>query len=473
MREEYNVPIFPKYTGPALLEQVVTVENLTLAWRRVRGNIQVARRGRSAGIDAVTVRDFEADWASQTSRLAEELRTGTYRPLPARRVTLPKASGGERAIAILAIRDRIAQRAVQQVLQPLFEPLFLDCSYGCRLYVGVPEAVARVARYADQGLGWAVDADIAGYFDAIDHQILMGLLRQRIDEPAILQLISQWLQVGAMQTAEDAALVQEPVGLAALARQAGAALRGISAAPAAPPAAPAPAPIGDPYGAAIWEQPDPLGWGVPRRPGLDAGGLITLLSLAQPALEGARRIAPHLRQISPQRLLLGSALAAGAVAAGELALRAHAAATGPRGTPQGGSLSPLLANIYLHPFDLAMTSHGMRMVRFMDDLVVMCATREEAERALELVRRQLAVLRLQLNAEKTRVAAYADGLEFLGQALTPRERWPQFGQGLASFEEAERALREASRQAQARTRAGVERVRQGATDLRRRVQGAK
>ncbi|MEI8167632.1 MAG: reverse transcriptase domain-containing protein, partial [Chloroflexales bacterium] len=353
------MPIFPKYTGPALLDQAVSVANLTLAWRRVRGNIQVARRGRSAGVDLVTLRDFEADWATQMSQLAEELRVGAYRPLPTRTVQIPKASGGERAIAILTIRDRVAQRAVQQVLQPLFEPLFLDCSYGCRLYVGVPEAVARVARYADQGLGWAADTDIASYFDTIDQRILLGLLRQRIDEPALLQVISQWLQAGALHEAEAAPLADAPTGLARLLRQGGETLRGAftEPPPALPPAAPLAPPLHDPYAAAAWEQPDPLGWGMPRRAGLDTGGLLAALSLAQPAIEGARRLAPHLRRLGPQRLLIGGALAAGAVAIGELALRAHAAADAPRGAPQGGALSPLLANIYLHPFDLAMTSH--------------------------------------------------------------------------------------------------------------------
>jgi len=443
------MPIFPRYSGPALLDQVVSVENLTLAWRRVRSNIHVARRGRSAGVDAITIRDFEATWSAQMTALADELRTGVYRPLPARTVQIPKASGGERAIAILAIRDRIAQRAVQQVLQPLFEPLFLDCSYGCRLYVGVPDAVARVARYADQGLAWAADADIAGYFDAIDHRILMSLLRQRIDEPAILQLVSRWLQAGTLHDAEVAPLAAEPGGIAGLLRQGGEALRGALASPPPPPVSSPPLP-GDPYAAVAWEQPDPLGWGVPRPPGLQSG-LIAALSLAQPALDGARLVAPHLRRLGPQRLLIGGALAAGAVAAGELALRARAAA-GPRGAPQGGALSPLLANVYLHPFDLAMTGHGLRLVRFMDDLVVMCASREEAERALELTRRQLATLRLELNPTKTRLVAYADGLEFLGQTLAPRTSGPRFGQGIASFEEAERALRAASHRAGERIR---------------------
>lgn len=222
------MPIFPPYSGPPLLDQVVSVENLTLAWRRVRGNIHVARRARSAGLDAMTVRDFEADWLNQMRGLAEELQTGSYRPLPARHVTIPKASGGERAIAILAIRDRVAQRAVQQVLQPLFEPLFLDCSYGCRLYVGVPDAVARVSRYADQGLSWVVESDIASYFDRIDQRILLALLRQRISEPALLHLISQWLTVGTLHQDEAAPLATESVGLAGLVQRGGSALRNLA-----------------------------------------------------------------------------------------------------------------------------------------------------------------------------------------------------------------------------------------------------
>jgi RNA-directed DNA polymerase len=456
------MPIFPLYSGPALLEQATSVENLTTAWRRVRANIHTARRGKSAGIDAVTLRDFEADWSTQMVRLAEELRSGTYRPLPARMVTIPKASGGERAIAILSIRDRIAQRAVQQLLQPLFEPLFLDCSYGCRLHVGVPEAVARVARYAEQGLGWVVDTDIASYFDSIDQRILLALLRQRIDEPALLQLISQWLQIGSLQQDETSAVSPEPVGIARMFQLGEGVMRGggneLPAAPAT-------------FTAPVWEQPEGAAWSLTQRPGLDTAGLLTAMSLAQPAFEGLRRLAPYLQRIGTRRLMIGGALAAGAVAIGELALRAHAATHAPRGAPQGGALSPLLANIYLHPFDLAMTSHGMRLVRFMDDLVVMCASREEAEQTLTLTRRQLATLRLNLNEEKTQIVAYSDGLEFLGQSLAPRQRGARLGTGLMSFEEAERALREVSRQTAAQARAKTAQLAQSSRSLPRRVSG--
>lgn len=446
------MPIFPRYDGPPLLDQICRVENLTLAWRRVRSNIQVARRRSSAGSDAVTLRDFEADWAAQMTQLADELRTGAYRPLPPRTVQIPKASGGERAIAILAVRDRVAQRAVQQVLAPLFDPLFLDCSYGCRALVGVPDAVARVARYAEQGLAWAVDADLQAYFDTIDQRILLSLLRQRVDEPAVLQLIARWLQAGALQTGEADALPGEGrLAGSALLDRGRSALRRIagSARPTPPPPPPVIDPLADPYAAAGWELPGPPS---PFGPLPMAGGgrIWTALSLIQPAIEGGKRLLPHLQRLGAGRALAVGALAAGAVAAGELALRA-ADGLG-RGTPQGGALSPLLANIYLHPFDLALTSQGLRLVRFMDDFVVMCASREEAERALQLVGRQLAALRLTLNPAKTRIVAYADGLEFLGQALAPRQSGPRLGAGLGSFEEAEQALRAASRQVRQRLR---------------------
>jgi RNA-directed DNA polymerase len=101
-----------------------------------------------------------------------------------------------------------------------------------------------------------------------------------------------------------------------------------------------------------------------------------------------------------------------------------------------------LANIYLHPFDLALTSQGLRLVRFVDDFVIMCASQAEAAQALDLATRQLATLRLRLHPEKTQVIPYADGLAFLGQALVPPQRGSRLGQGLTSFTEAEQALRE-------------------------------
>src|SRR5512145_116770 len=433
--------IFPRYDGPPLLEQVCTVENLTSAWRRVRSNIHVARRGHSAGPDAVTVRDFETDWSRQIAQLAAELREGRYRPLPPRHVSIPKASGGERAIAILAVRDRIAQRAVQQVLEPLFDPLFLDCSYGCRPGVGVPEAVARVVRYADQGLIWAADADVARYFDSIDHRMLLGLVRQRVDELPLLHLIAQWLAVGALTASDSQPITQWGGALLDHCKQAlqHALAWGADHATTALPAFD----LADPYAGAAWEQspaigaPSPGLW-PPRPHGLDQR-LWTAAMLVKPVVAGARSALPYMRRLGGRRLALAGVVATGAIAIGELMMRSRQ--TPGRGAPQGGSLSPLLANAYLHPFDLALTSQGLRIVRFMDDFVIMCTSQSEAERAMELARRQLAALHLELNTEKSHVVSYADGLEFLGQALAPRQHGPRLGHGLASFTEAEQALR--------------------------------
>lgn len=455
------MPIFPRYNGSPLMDRISSVENLTLAWRRVRSNIQVARRGRSAGPDAVTLHDFEADWANQMTRLAEELHQGTYRPLPPKRVAIPKASGGERAIAILAVRDRVAQRAVQQVLDPLFDPLFCDCSYGSRPHVGVPDALARLDRYAEQGLVWVVDADIHSYFDSLDQRILMGLVRQRIDDPLLLQLIARWLEVGALHTSEYAPLADSAGSR--LWQRGSDMLHGLfQAEDPAPgygtmPGFDAP----DPYAAAQWETAVPANGLYGMAPAPRQSGVInqfwTAASMVQPAMQGVRYVLPHLQRIGTQRLLMAGALAAGAVAAGELALRVNSQTR--RGTPQGGSLSPLLANVYLHPFDLALSSQGLRLLRFVDDFVVLCATEDDARRALALVERQLRTLRLSLNEEKTRIVHYHDGLEFLGAALAPRQRGPRMLEGVNSFEEAQTRLQNTARQVGKHSREASDRLR--------------
>jgi len=139
---------------------------------------------------------------------------------------------------------------------------------------------------------------------------------------------------------------------------------------------------------------------------------------------------------------VAGAIAAGTLALGEVAVRQWAG-TG-RGTPQGGALSPLLANISLHPFDLAVTSHGFRLVRFMDDVVILCPSEEEAQAALRFAERQRTQLRLSVNPDKTRVLAYGEGLDFLGHAFAARPSGTRLAAGAASFAEAEQRLRDAA-----------------------------
>ncbi|MBX0331501.1 reverse transcriptase/maturase family protein [Oscillochloris sp. ZM17-4] len=455
--------LFSPYDGPPLIAQICQVENMTRAYRQVRANIAAYRRARGSGPDGVTLRDFDASWPQQMASLAEELIGGTYQPIPPRTVRIPKKSGGERAIAIMTIRDRIAQRATLQVLEPLFDPLLHDASFGCRPRLSVADAVARVARYAQQGYTWVVDADIADYFPAIDQRLLLALVRQRVPDVAVLRLIAAWLASGAH--ADAAPLAWEQSGPPSLLDRGAQALRQlVDGATGATPSALPPA-LGDPYGAGAWEQPGADGWaspyaGPPALGGFGGGAgrsplnnLWTAAMLARPALDGVRRAWPSIRRIGGRRVAIAGAVAAGALAAYELAARWPQ--DRPRGAAQGGPLSPLLANVYLHPFDVALSSQGLRLVRFMDDFVIMCASRDEAERTLSLVERQLSVLRLRLNTEKTSIRDYAEGIDFLGQSLVPRRRGPTIEQGLASFSEADAALRAAMRQAgQGARRAG-------------------
>jgi RNA-directed DNA polymerase len=461
--------LFPRYHGPPLMEQIVSVSNLTEAWRRVRSNIQVARRGSSAGIDAVTIHDFAADWPNQMALLAEELRNGAYRPLPARRVTIPKARGGERVIAILTVRDRIAQRAVQQVLEPLFDPYLLECSYGCRLQVGVPHALAQVSRAADRGLVWVVDADIASYFDRIDHRLLLGMVRQRIDEVRVLQVLAQWLDAAVSDGLPGSELQMQPDGSHRhgggdeLPQQVADGWgmwhgSGLDTGSGGPLRRPLHAPHdrdAEFYAAAAWEGGARTGFWHPAQRGPAAlldERLWTVMGLAQPVWSGVQRALPYVQRFGGQRVALAAAVvatAAGAAVAGEAWLRQRQER---RGTLQGGAISPLLANIYLHPFDLAITSQGWKLVRFMDDFVILCASRDEAEQALAFARRQLATLRLEVNEEKTQLVNYEDGLDFLGQTLVPPRRRSPLAAGMASFAEAEQVIRTTSERVRQRLR---------------------
>lgn len=432
--------LFPRYSGAPLIDQIVSVENLTLAWRRVRSNIKLAQRGRSSGPDAVTLRDFEHDWARHMGTLADELRNGSYRPVPPKRISIPKASGGQRAIAILTVRDRVAQRAVQQVLEPLFDPFFLDCAYGCRPGLGVPQAIERVQRYADQGLTWVVDADISNYFESIDQRIVLGLVRQRIDDGAVMRLIAQWLSTGTIDQS-DVQPLHSPTTM--LGRAGEAVQRFFDHDDHR-----AHDIYDDPrMGESMWPSDHADMWGQGSALASHGGGieqkLWTAAMVARPVVRGVRMALPYAQRLGTRRLAVAGAVAASALAAGEVLVRQQARR---RGTPQGGALSPLLANIYLHPFDVALTNHGVRIVRFMDDFVLMCRTSEDAYSAYALAERQLHALRLTMNAEKTHVLPYSDGLDFLGHALVPRQHGPRLGQGVRTFSETEHALRTAADQ---------------------------
>jgi RNA-directed DNA polymerase len=273
----------------SLVDKVYAIRNLQSAWERVRAN-----RG-APGVDGITIEQYAQEADARLQRLSQELRDQTYRPQPVRRVLIPKAGGGQRPLGIPTVRDRIVQQAVLQVLSPIFEATFSRCSHGFRPGRGCASALSVVDAAVRHGYSWVVDADIAAFFDTVDHEKLLAAVNEEVADGSVLLLIRRILKAG--------------------------------------------------------------------------------VSLAETA------------EAEPTEM----------------------------GTPQGGPLSPLLANVYLHAFDLRMVQGGYGLVRYADDFVIFARSQSEAEAALELARGVLeGDLGLVLHPEKTRVVSVAQGFEFLG-----------------------------------------------------------
>ena len=273
-------------TGSDLFSMVCDGYNLQRGWSEVRhGKTSPARR-RSAGIDGVSIAQWEQDWPARLRQLQTELIRGEYQPAPLLWFDIPRSEPGRyRRLGIPTITDRVAQRTLKNVLEPFYEVQFLSCSHGFRPGRSVETAVSHVLWHVERGRCWVADADIQAYFDSVDHARLLAML-EHLGEPRVIGLIAAWLERGA----------------------------------------------------------------------------------ASPG----------------------------------------------KGIAQGAVISPLLANVYLHPLDVALVSSGAALVRYADDLVVMCSAPGEAVRALQDVAVMLNALNLDLNREKSTVRPFGPDFEFLG-----------------------------------------------------------
>jgi RNA-directed DNA polymerase len=268
----------------------ITLPLMHRAFRNVRRN-----RG-AAGIDRESIVAFEINLEDNLLALMRCLKDRSYKPLPLRRVHIPKGPGQTRPLGIPAVRDRVAQEVVRLLLSPLFERLFHDDSYGFRPDRNCHMAVRKVLELHQQGHTHVLDADIKGFFDNLPHQVIMAGVAAEVADGNILDLVERFLKAGVM---EDGVFQSTTVG-----------------------------------------------------------------------------------------------------------------------TPQGGVISPLLANIALNSLDWQLHDAGYRFVRYADDFVVLCRTEVQVQEAHDLVQRHLTSLGLTLSAEKTKTTQFRDGFAFLGFAIS-------------------------------------------------------
>jgi len=275
----------------ALYDKIYREDVIWEAWKRVRAN-----KG-GPGVDEQDFKYIEENIGVEQflKGIREELKSESYRPLPVLRCYIDKPGKSEkRPLGIPIIKDSVCQMAGKLVMEPLFEANFLECSHGFRPGRSAHDAIRVIDRKITfKGQRIVIDADIAGFFDAIRQDILMELVKRRISDPRVLRLIRMWLEAGVMEEGKYS----------------------------------------------------------------EGNGF---------------------------------------------------------GTPQGGVISPLLSNTYLHSFDTMFKMSGIlgTLVRYADDFVILLW--RNGKKVLRQVERMLGRLGLKLHREKTRVVRAEDGFDFLG-----------------------------------------------------------
>ena len=184
-----------------LIEVVLSKENLNRAYKKI-----VANRG-AGGVDGVTVEELGSYIRENREKIVTSLRNRTYIPKPVRRVYIPKDNGKQRPLGIPTALDRTIQQAIAQPISDVYEEIFSDYSYGFRPGRSCHDAIRQALEYLNDGYEWVVDIDIEQFFDKVNHDRLIQILREQVNDSTTLNLIRKYLKAGVMENGLEKATV--------------------------------------------------------------------------------------------------------------------------------------------------------------------------------------------------------------------------------------------------------------------------
>ena len=176
-----------------LIEKILSEENLNEAVKRVKTN-----KG-ACGIDKMSVSELDEYLRKHKEEIISSIMNMTYKPQPVRRVYIPKPNGKKRPLGIPTAVDRVVQQATAQVLSQIYDESFSDNSYGFRPKRSAHDAIDKVLNYLNEGCEWVIDLDIEKYFDTVNHDKLISILREKVNDKTTLHLIRSFLRAGVME----------------------------------------------------------------------------------------------------------------------------------------------------------------------------------------------------------------------------------------------------------------------------------
>lgn len=176
-----------------LIEKILSEENLNEAMKRVEAN-----KGAS-GVDKMQVSELESYFKEHKEEIKTSIMEMKYKPQPVRRVYIPKPNGKKRPLGIPTVADRVIQQAVAQVLSQIYDSSFSENSYGFRPNRSAHDAIDKVLEYLNEGYEWVIDLDIEKYFDTVNHDKLISILREKVNDKTTLHLIRAFLRAGVME----------------------------------------------------------------------------------------------------------------------------------------------------------------------------------------------------------------------------------------------------------------------------------